>query len=120
MRPTRFRWVSLQFDELEASCASLSEIEHRLRCLPQDLDEAYTEIIKKSPRPADLIRFLQWIIFGHKDFTAEELAEVVLINFGNGGNTLPYYDSSRRYGNPSIVLSTCYGLVIEVEGTKTF
>ncbi|KAF7965800.1 hypothetical protein HWV62_41763 [Athelia sp. TMB] len=110
-----FRWVSLQFDVLVASCASLAEIEHRLRSLPRDLDEAYAEIIKKSPRPAELVLFLQWIIFGQQDFTAQELAEVALINFDDSGGSLPFCDPSRRYGSSDTVLSTCYGLVVEVQ-----
>ena len=82
--------------------------------LPKDLNEAYMNIIKRSPRPADLIRFLQWIIFGRKKFTTQELAEVALLNFGNGGDTLPFYDSSRRYSSPDDVLRACSGLVVEI------
>ena len=111
---TRFRWVALQFDELLAErCLSTSELEQRLMSLPKGLDEAYTRIIKRSPRPADVIRFLQWIIFGRKEFTAQELAEVALINFGNGGDALPFCDSRRRYGSPDDVLRACSGLVVE-------
>ncbi|KAF7976798.1 hypothetical protein HWV62_5652 [Athelia sp. TMB] len=113
-----FRWVALQFDLLVASCESLSEIEHRLRSLPRDLDEAYAEIIKRSPRPAELILFLQWIIFGLRSFTAQELAEVALINFGNSDSILPFCDPSRRYGSSDVVLSTCYGLVVETKGSN--
>ncbi|KAF7968342.1 hypothetical protein HWV62_30933 [Athelia sp. TMB] len=114
-----FRWVVLLFDELLSErCLSESELRDRLKILPKDLNEAYMKIIKRSPRPADVIRFLQWIMFGRKEFTAEELAEVALINFGNGGDALPFCDSSRRYSSPDDVLRACSGLVVEVkEGT---
>ncbi|KAF7983532.1 hypothetical protein HWV62_21090 [Athelia sp. TMB] len=111
-----FRWVALQFDQLVSNCASLAEIEQHLQSLPRDLDEAYTEIIKRSPRPADLVLFLQCMIFGREEFTAEELAEVALINFGNSGVKLPFSDSTRRYGTSDVVLSTCYGLIVEAKG----
>ncbi|KAF7968340.1 hypothetical protein HWV62_30929 [Athelia sp. TMB] len=111
-----FRWVALLFDELLAErCLSTSELQQRLSTLPKDLNEAYMKIIKKSPRPADVIRFLQWIIFGQQEFTAKELAEVALINFGNGGEALPFCDSSRRYSSPDDVLRACSGLVVEVK-----
>ncbi|KAF7972345.1 hypothetical protein HWV62_18116 [Athelia sp. TMB] len=111
-----FRWVALQFDQLLLKrCLSTAELEQRLMSLPKDLDAAYTKIIEQSPRPADLIRFLQWIIFGQREFTAKELAEVALINFDNGSNTVPFCDSSRRYGSPDDVLRACSGLVVEVK-----
>ncbi|KAF7968339.1 hypothetical protein HWV62_30927 [Athelia sp. TMB] len=109
-----FRWVALLFDELER-CLSTSELHECLSTLPKDLNEAYMKIIKRSPRPADVIRFLQWIIFGRQEFTARELAEVALINFGNGGDVLPFCDSSRRYSSPDDVLRACSGLVVEVK-----
>ncbi|KAF7976885.1 hypothetical protein HWV62_5427 [Athelia sp. TMB] len=109
-----FRWVTLQLNELER-CVNTLELEQRLESLPQDLDEAYTEIIKQSPRPFDLIMFLQWITFAHRAFTAQELADIACINFGSGSDSLPFYDPGRRYASPDDVLNTCYGLVIEVE-----
>ncbi|KAF7983536.1 hypothetical protein HWV62_21098 [Athelia sp. TMB] len=84
-------------------------------CYPKDLDEAYTKIFEQSTRRADVIRFLQWIIFGKQDFTARELAEVAAINFDAGGDTLPFYNPDRRYGSPDSVLRACSGLVIEVQ-----
>ncbi|KAF7966443.1 hypothetical protein HWV62_38386 [Athelia sp. TMB] len=111
-----FRWVAVQFDELLAErCLSTSELEQRLMSLPKDLYEAYMKIIKRSPRSADAIRFLQWIIFGQQEFTAEELAEVALINFGNGGDALPFCDSRKRYSCPDDVLRACSGLVVGVK-----
>ncbi|KAF7974428.1 hypothetical protein HWV62_12148 [Athelia sp. TMB] len=111
-----FRWVSLQFDQLLLKrCLSTAELEQRLMSLPKDLDAAYTRIIEQSPRPADIIRFLQWIIFGEREFTAKELAEVALISFDSSSNTVPFCDSSRRYGSPDDVLRACSGLVVEVK-----
>ena len=114
--------MALQFDELLLDrCLSTSELEQRLRSLPKDLDAAYTKIIKRSRRPVDLIRFLQWIIFGQREFTAKELAEVAVINFGENNDTLPFYDSSRRYSSPDDLLRACSGLVVEVKvGARTF
>ena len=105
---------------LSDHCLNTSELKIRLKSLPKDLDEAYNKIIQRSTRRADVIRFLQWIIFGKQDFTARELAEVASINFDGGDDTLPYYDADRRYGSPDNVLRACSGLVIEVQGAKAF
>ncbi|KAF7976049.1 hypothetical protein HWV62_7960 [Athelia sp. TMB] len=112
-----FRWVVLMIHQLISDqCLSTSELKIRLRSLPKGLDEAYTKIIQQSTRRTDVIRFLQWIIFGNQDFSARELAEVAAINFDAGGDTLPFYDPDRRYGSPDSVLRACSGLVIEVQG----
>ncbi|KAF7970476.1 hypothetical protein HWV62_23831, partial [Athelia sp. TMB] len=111
-----FRWVALMIRELLSDhCLSTSELQIRLQSLPKDLNEAYTKIIQRSTRRADVIRFLQWIIFGKQDFTARELAEVASINFDASPNILPFYDSNRRYESPDHVLRACSGLVIEVK-----
>ncbi|KAF7978595.1 hypothetical protein HWV62_45318 [Athelia sp. TMB] len=111
-----FRWVALMIHQLLSNqCLSTSELEMRLNSLPKGLDEAYTKIIEQSPRRADVVRLLQWIIFGEQSFTAEQLAEVAAINFDAGDNTLPFYDRDRRYGSPDNVLRACSGLVIEVQ-----
>ncbi|KAF7983534.1 hypothetical protein HWV62_21094 [Athelia sp. TMB] len=111
-----FRWVALMIHQLLSDqCLSTSELKIRLKSLPKGLDEAYTKIIQQSTRRADVIRLLQWIIFGKQDFTAQELAEVVAINFAVGDDTLPFFDPDRRYGSPDSVLRACSGLVIEVQ-----
>ncbi|KAF7965799.1 hypothetical protein HWV62_41761 [Athelia sp. TMB] len=111
-----FRWVALMIHQLLSDqCLNTSELKIRLKSLPKSLDEAYTKIIERSPRRADVIRFLQWIIFGRQSFTAQELAEVASINFDAGDNNLPFYDPDRRYGSPDNVLRACSGLVIEVK-----
>ncbi|KAF7978585.1 hypothetical protein HWV62_45298 [Athelia sp. TMB] len=111
-----FRWVALMIHQLLSDqCLSTSELKKRLKSLPKGLDEAYTKIIQQSTRRADIIRLLQWIIFGEQDFTAQQLAEVAAINFDAGGDTLPFYDPDRRYGSPDSVLRACSGLVIEVQ-----
>ena len=109
----------MQIDELR-HCVSTFEMEKRLNSLPRGLDEAYAEVFERCPRPSDLIRFLEWIIFGQKEFTAQELAEVALVSCDNGDNALPFCDSRRRYGSPDDVVKTCRGLVIEVKGARTF
>ncbi|KAF7978584.1 hypothetical protein HWV62_45296 [Athelia sp. TMB] len=111
-----FRWVALMIHQLISDqCLSTSELKIRLKSLPKGLDEAYTKIIQQSTRRADVIRFLQWIIFGKQDFTAQQLAEVAAINFDAGDDTLPFFDPDRRYGSPDGVLRACSGLVIEVQ-----
>ncbi|KAF7976050.1 hypothetical protein HWV62_7962 [Athelia sp. TMB] len=113
-----FRWVALMIHELLSDhCLNTSELQNRLRSLPKDLNEVYTKIIQRSTRRADVIRFLQWIIFGKRDFTARKLAEVASINFDTSPDTLPFYDTNRRYESPDHVLRACSGLVIEVKPT---
>ncbi|KAF7968506.1 hypothetical protein HWV62_30226 [Athelia sp. TMB] len=114
-----FRWVALMIHQLLSDqCLSTSELKIRLKSLPKGLDEAYTKIIQQSTRRADVIRLLQWIIFGKQGFTAQQLAEVAAINFDAGDDTLPFYDPDRRYGSPDSVLRACSGLVIEVQGAN--
>ncbi|KAF7968171.1 hypothetical protein HWV62_31716 [Athelia sp. TMB] len=116
-----FRWVALQIHELLFDrCLNTLELKNRLNSLPKGLDEAYTKIVQRSTRRADVILLLQWIIFGQEDFTARQLAEVASINFDGGDNILPFYDPDRRYGSPDNVLRACSGLVIEVEGANAF
>ncbi|KAF7976035.1 hypothetical protein HWV62_7932 [Athelia sp. TMB] len=111
-----FRWVALMIHQLLSDqCLSTSELKIRLKSLPKGLDEAYTKIIQQCTRRADVIRLLQWIIFGQQGFTAQQLAEVAAINFDAGDDTLPFYDPDRRYGSPDSVLRACSGLVIEVQ-----
>ena len=105
---------------LSDHCLNTSELQIGLKSLPKGLDEAYTTIIERSTRRADVIRFLQWIIFGRQSFTSQELAEVASINFDGGDDTLPFYDLDRRYGSPDNVLRACSGLVTEIKGTKDF
>lgn len=50
----------------------------------------------------------------------EEIAEVAVINFGDNDSGLPTYEADRRYEDPNHVLSLCYGLVTEVEGTSIY
>ncbi|KAF7983531.1 hypothetical protein HWV62_21088 [Athelia sp. TMB] len=114
-----FRWVALMIHQLLSDqCLNTSELKIRLKSLPKGLDEAYTKIVQQSTRRADVIRLLQWIIFGYQDFTAQQLAEVAAINFDAGDDNLPFYDPDRRYGTPDSVLRACSGLVIEVQGAN--
>ncbi|KAF7970451.1 hypothetical protein HWV62_23895 [Athelia sp. TMB] len=114
-----FRWVALMIHELLSDhCLNTSELQNRLRSLPKDLNEAYTKIIQRSTRRADVIRFLQWIIFGKQDFTARKLAEVASINFDASTDILPFYDTNRRYESPDHVLRACSGLVVEVKAKQ--
>ncbi|KAF7969172.1 hypothetical protein HWV62_28182 [Athelia sp. TMB] len=111
-----FRWVALMIHQLLFDqCLNTSELKICLKSLPKGLDKAYTKIIQQSTRRADVIRLLQWIIFGQQGFTAQQLAEVAAINFDAGDDTLPFYDPDRRYGSPDSVLRACSGLVIEVK-----
>lgn len=52
--------------------------------------------------------------------TMEEIAEVAVIDFGDNISRVPVYETDRKSADPNHVLSLCYGLVTEVEGTLPY
>lgn len=115
----RWRWVALQSDRL-MRCASQRELETQIKSLPRDLDQLYSQIFAESSDPGTLKRILQWLAYARRPMGVEEIAEVAVINFGDDGSGLPVYEADRRYEDPRHVLSLCYGLVVEVEGTTIY
>lgn len=101
-------------------CTSQRELEKQLNSLPRDLNETYSRILAESPDPDNLKTFLQWLAYSKRAMTVEEIAEVAAIDCGENDSGLPVYASDRRFEDPRDVLSVCYGLVSEVEGTITY
>ena len=106
--------MALQYDEL-MRCVSRREPEDQLKSLPRGLNKTYENILARSSRPNDLKRFLQLLACAGRPLTVEELAEAVIVTSSpNGSDGI---DLARRYDHPNDVLSICYGLVTEVNGT---
>lgn len=116
MHDDRFRWVALQADHL-IKCATLQELEKLLKSLPRDLNELYSQTLAGSTDPGNMKRLLQWLAYSRRAMTIDEIAEITVIDFGDDESGLPVYEADRRFADPNHVLSLCYGLVTEVEGT---
>ncbi|KZP28430.1 hypothetical protein FIBSPDRAFT_927566 [Athelia psychrophila] len=107
-----FHWVALQADRLIKS-ASPRELENHLNSLPRDLNETYSRILSESSDPGNLKKLLQWLAYSRRAMTVGEIAEVAVIDFGDDGLGLPYYEAGRKFKDFNYVLSL--GLLTEVE-----
>ena len=86
----------------------------QLRSLPKSLDGVYEKILSCSTNKHDLKQFLLWLAFSKHPLEAEELADVVTVEFSS--DDLPTYDVDLRYFDPTNMLVVCSGLVTRVEG----
>ncbi|KAF7983634.1 hypothetical protein HWV62_20572 [Athelia sp. TMB] len=109
-----FRWVTLQMDAI-MKCRSQEQLANQLKALPKDLDATYAKIFKESDDLDTLKILLHWLAFAKEPMTISALAEVLAVDFSKDGN--PLYKLARRYKRPGDILSTCYGLVTEFDGT---
>jgi plasmid replication initiation protein len=106
----RFRWVTLQLDEL-VKCSSRHEITKRLEELPKGLDEIYNRILTKIDKNhrADVRTFLQWLAFSKRRMTITEIAETITVDFTSEDG--PVFNLDKRYTDPQDVLVRCSSLV---------
>jgi hypothetical protein len=111
----RFRWVVLQFAELE-KCSSRYEIYKQLAELPEGLDEIYNRILKNIDKKhrADTRTFLQWLAFCKRPMTIKEIAETITVDFPS--EHCPVFNQDNRYIDPRDVLVRCSSFVSESEG----
>ncbi|KAF7981790.1 hypothetical protein HWV62_31881 [Athelia sp. TMB] len=103
-----FRWVALQMDDLQ-HCLNPREVKRQLEALPKDLEAAYERILSRCSRPRDLLQMLHWLAFSTRALTLEEIAEVVSVDLDAACG--PSYDPDLRYGDPTIAVAVCSGLV---------
>lgn len=112
----RFRWIALQLEEL-TRCFNIREVNTQLDALPKDLEEAYERILTRSTRPKELLQLLCWLAFSARTLSLEQFAEVVSVDLEADGR--PTYDVELKYGDASVVLTVCEGLITETDG-KSF
>ncbi|KAF7984303.1 hypothetical protein HWV62_15275 [Athelia sp. TMB] len=103
-----FRWVALQLCGLKR-CLNAREVKKQLQTLPKTLEKTYERILAESDRPQDLLQMLHWLAFSVRALRLEELADVVSVD--QGAVDGPAYDPDLRFGDPTIALAVCAGLV---------
>lgn len=109
----RFRLVALQMDDIQ-DCLKVRDVKQKLKELPRGLEETYERILARSIHPGDLLHMLHWLAFSARALRLQELAEVVSIDLD--AQDAPSYDPDGKYGNSSIALAVCSGLVTEING----
>ncbi|KZP31902.1 ankyrin, partial [Athelia psychrophila] len=105
-----FQWVALQIVEL-SKCRTRRSVEAQLKAVPKGLDATYEKMLLSSNNPADLKQLLMWLAFSQHDLRAEELADVVAVDFSS--TDLPSFDPGLRFFRPTDVLEMCCGFVTE-------
>ncbi|KAF7980620.1 hypothetical protein HWV62_37408 [Athelia sp. TMB] len=108
-----FRWVALQIDELQR-CLNAREVKKQLKTLPRTLEDTYERILTLNQRQSELLQMLHWLAFSVRDLRLDELADVVSVDFDSEDG--PAYDADLRYGDSTIALAVCSGLVTESNG----
>ena len=99
-------------DDLQ-HCLNLREVKRQLEALPKDLEAAYERILSRCSRPRDLLQMLHWLAFSTRALTLEEIAEVVSVDLDAVHG--PSYDSDLKYGDPTIAVAICSGLVTSTQ-----
>ena len=111
----RFRWVSLQLNELK-ECRTKTDLKKQLANLPQGLYETYDRILLglKEKDHGYVKTFLQWLSFAFRPLRLEELATTAAIDLSaeNG----PEYKSDNELQDIKDVLRICSGFIIQSEG----
>lgn len=85
-----------------------------MRSLPKGLDGIYEKILSSSTSKNDLKQFLLWLAFSKRPLEAEELADVVTVDFSS--EDLPTYEEDLRYFGPTSMLIVCSGFVTRFQG----
>ena len=69
------RWVACQIQELKL-CPTKNKLKKALKSLPKGLEATYDQILQRiDPEYMPYVKtFLQWIVFGMRPLTTEELA----------------------------------------------
>ena len=93
-------------------------VKKQLQTLPKTLEKTYERILSESDRPQDLLQMLHWLAFSVRALRLEELADVVSVD--QGAVDGPAYDPDLRFGDPTIALAVCAGLVTLSDGMHFF
>ncbi|KAF7977924.1 hypothetical protein HWV62_1983 [Athelia sp. TMB] len=110
-----FRWVDLQLQQLK-KCFTYKKVQEQLKKLPTSLEGSYAKILADADplEHLQLRNILYWLAFSARALALREIAEVVSVDFEALGS--PTFDPKCRYGDPTVVLTVCSGLVTETDG----
>ncbi|KAF8242307.1 ankyrin [Wilcoxina mikolae CBS 423.85] len=105
-----FRWVECQFTVVRR-CRTINAIKQYLKTMPKDLDETYERILRAIPLEHVQLayRALLWLAFCTQPMTISQLAEAIIVEFGDGET-----NEGARLFDPSDVLDVCGSLVTVV------
>ncbi|KZP07476.1 ankyrin, partial [Athelia psychrophila] len=104
-----FQWIALQIVEL-SKCRTRRSVEAQLKAVPKGLDATYERMLFSNNNPGDLKQVLMWMAFSQHDLRAEELADVIAVDFSTD---LPSFDPGLRFFRATDVLEICCGFVTE-------
>ncbi|KAJ3769352.1 hypothetical protein FB446DRAFT_812382, partial [Lentinula raphanica] len=77
-----FRYIDCQIQSLK-TCASVRKVHQALQQLPVDLNEIYTQAIRKcqkSPHSEDIHHLLLWLLYSFKPLHMSQVAVILSIN----------------------------------------
>ena len=113
MFPRRFRWIFCQLEVLRQCFPS--SVRSILAELPESLDETYERILQQIPRSnrEHTHRLLQCLTVAMRPLRAQELAEVLAIDFSAPGT--PLVEKLRWEDKERAVLSACSSLIAIVQ-----
>ena len=105
----RFRWVACQIEELK-HCHSQKMFMKTLKSLPKDLKSTYNEIVQRiDEREMPIAKvILQWLVFGMRPLTVEQLAIIVAFDSATGT-----FDFGLQLTHPDDIIQLCSSLVMQ-------
>jgi ankyrin repeat protein len=111
----RFRWVVCQLEVLRQCLAP--SVRRILGELPETLDETYEWILHEIPKSnrVHAHRLLQCLTVAVRPLCANELAEVLAIEFDTAGGTPELNEDMRWEDQEQAVLSACSSLVAVID-----
>ena len=106
----RFRWVSLQLDELR-KCADEKDVSDQLGQLPTTLYDTYDRIISKidARYRGTVHRLMQWLAFSKVPLSLEQVFEVAAIIVE--GDKQASFEPAKKW-NETTLNEICANLVI--------
>src|SRR5713226_252755 len=111
----RFRWVFCQLETLRHCLPS--SVCHTLDELPESLDETYERILRdiKKPNRDHARRLLQCLVVAIRPLRADELAEVLAVNFDDAEGIPRLNPEWRWEDEEQALLTSCSSLIAIVE-----
>ena len=105
----RFCWVACQIEELK-HCHSQKMLMNKLKSLPKDLKSTYDQILQRiDEREMPIAKvILQWLVFGMKPLTVEQLTIIVAFDATSG-----IFDFGLQLTHPEDMIQLCSSLVMQ-------
>jgi ankyrin repeat protein len=115
----RFRWVFCQLEVLR-DCLPPS-VRRTLDGLPESLDKTYERILNeiKKPNRDHALRLLQCLVVAIRPLRAEELAEVLAVDFDDAEGVPKLNTNWRWEDQEQALLSSCSSLITIVKSDES-